>query len=125
MDSSFRFPAGNKEAYRAAARKMTAICKRLGAIRMVECWGDDVPDGKVTDFRRAVDAKEGETVVFSLDRVAFQGGARQGQQGDAGRPGDEGHGHAVRTASEWIYGGFVMLARHRPPDRQMEVSHAE
>ena len=40
-------PAGNKEAYRAAAQKMTAICKRLGAIRVVECWGDDVPDGKV------------------------------------------------------------------------------
>lgn len=37
----------------------------LGASRILECWEDDVPDGKVTDFRRAVQATEDEAVVFS------------------------------------------------------------
>ena len=50
-------PAANKEAYIAHSKEMLPVLKKLGAIRMVECWGDDVSEGKVTDFRRAVDAK--------------------------------------------------------------------
>ena len=58
-------PVGNKEAYREMAAKAVPIFKEHGATRMVECWGDDIPDGKVTDFRMAVKAEPGENVVFS------------------------------------------------------------
>ena len=57
--------SGDRERYRAAAQKFHDMFKDCGAIRQVECWGDDVPDGKVTDFKRAVDAKPDETVVFA------------------------------------------------------------
>jgi uncharacterized protein YbaA (DUF1428 family) len=32
---------------------------------MVECWEDDMPGGEVTDFRRAVQAGDDESIVFS------------------------------------------------------------
>lgn len=58
-------PATNKEAYRAMAAKASAVFRDYGATRVVEAWEDDVPDGKVTDFRRAVKATKDEAVVFS------------------------------------------------------------
>lgn len=58
-------PAANREAYRRHAAGAAPIFKEFGVRRMVENWGDDVPDGKVTDFRGAVKATGDEVVVFS------------------------------------------------------------
>ena len=58
-------PAANKDAYIAHAREFAPLIRGFGATRMVECWGDDVPDGKLTDFKGAVQAKPDEVVVFS------------------------------------------------------------
>ena len=58
-------PEVNKEAYRDVAEKFWAMAKDFGALSQVECWEDDVKDGKQTDFRRAVALEDGEKVVFS------------------------------------------------------------
>jgi uncharacterized protein YbaA (DUF1428 family) len=55
-----------KDAYREMAAKVAPIFREYGATRVVEGWGDDVPDGKVTDFKRSVKATNGENVVFSF-----------------------------------------------------------
>nr|WP_302474185.1 DUF1428 family protein [Roseococcus sp. MDT2-1-1] len=58
-------PAANKEAYRQHAAEAAPLFREFGATRLVECWEDDVPDGKLTDFRRAVQATADEVVVFA------------------------------------------------------------
>jgi uncharacterized protein YbaA (DUF1428 family) len=58
-------PTANREKYRAHAEQGAKIFKENGALKVVECWGDDVPDGQVTSFPMAVKRKDDETVVFS------------------------------------------------------------
>jgi uncharacterized protein YbaA (DUF1428 family) len=59
-------PQDNREAYRRHASEAFPIFSEFGVGRLVEAWADDVPNGKVTDFRMAVNAKEEEEVVFSF-----------------------------------------------------------
>jgi uncharacterized protein YbaA (DUF1428 family) len=58
-------PKANKQKFIDHANKGDSFFMDLGAQRVLECWEDDVPNGKVTDFRRAVQAKDDEAVVFS------------------------------------------------------------
>jgi uncharacterized protein YbaA (DUF1428 family) len=58
-------PTENRERYRRHAEIAAQVFKEHGALSFVECWGDDVPEGKVTSFPMAVKRKEDETVVFS------------------------------------------------------------
>ncbi len=58
-------PTANRDTYRLVAETAAAVFKENGALSVVECWGDDVPEGKVTSFPMAVKRKDDETVVFS------------------------------------------------------------
>jgi uncharacterized protein YbaA (DUF1428 family) len=58
-------PTANKDAYRKHAEAAAVVFKEHGALSIVECWGDDVPEGKNNSLHTAVMRKDDETVVFS------------------------------------------------------------
>ena len=58
-------PTARKEDYRKVAETAARIFKDHGALNVVECWGAEVPEGKLTSFPMAVQRKADETVVFS------------------------------------------------------------
>ena len=58
-------PTAKREKFRKHAEDAAVVFKEHGALKVVECWGHDVPDGKVTSFPMAVQRRDDETVVFS------------------------------------------------------------
>lgn len=103
-------PLANKEAYKTAATRMVEMVKEFGVRRMVENWGDEVPDGKVTDMRRAVQATPEETVVFSWfeypDRAARD--ATNAKMMEDPRMEDMGKDMPF-DGMRMVYGGFETL----------------
>ncbi|MDH7973504.1 DUF1428 domain-containing protein [Sphingomonas sp. AR_OL41] len=99
-----------REAYADFAEKAAPIFREHGATRVVEGWGDDIPDGKVTDFRRAVLATEGETVVFSWiewpDKVTREAGMKKVMEDPRMQPGAEA---MPFDGKRLIFGGFTAI----------------
>lgn len=58
-------PTANKQKFIKHAQDGDSMFIEMGATRILECWGDDVPVGKTTDFRMAVKARDDESIVFS------------------------------------------------------------
>jgi len=101
-------PTNKKQAYRDMAAKAAAVFREYGATQIVECWGDDVPDGKVTDFKRAVKAEAGESVVFSWivwpSKAVRDAGNEKMKNDPRMKPTD-----MPFDGQRMIYGGFEVL----------------
>lgn len=99
----------NKAAYVAMAQRAAGVFRDHGAVRVVEGWGDDVPDGKVTDYKRAVQAVDGETVVYSWiewpDKAARDAGWAKAMADDRMKP----DGDMPFDGKRMFWGGFLPL----------------
>lgn len=58
-------PTARKEAYLRTAQASAEVFAIHGALQVVECWGDEVPEGQLTSMPMAVCLQPDETVVFS------------------------------------------------------------
>lgn len=100
----------SEQSYADFAREAGQIFRDHGAIRVVDAWGDDVPDGTLTDFRRAVAATEGETVVFSWiewpDRAARDAGMKAAMDDPRMRVTTD----IPFDGKRMIFGGFRVIA---------------
>ncbi|CAN5135082.1 DUF1428 domain-containing protein [soil metagenome] len=102
-------PSGNQEAYREMAAKAAPIFIEYGAIRVVETWGDDIPKGKINDFRTSVIATDDENVVFSWiewpSRQVRDAGMAKVMADDRMKP----DGEMPFSGDRMIYGGFATI----------------
>jgi uncharacterized protein YbaA (DUF1428 family) len=102
-------PTGKKQAYHDMAAKAAPILQAYGATRIVECWGEDVPDGKVTDFKGAVKAQPGETIVFSWIEWPSKEVRDAGNQKMRDDPRMKMTDDMPFDAQRMIFGGFEIL----------------
>ena len=103
-------PTANREAYRKHAEAAAVVFKEHGALKLVECWGDDVPDGKLTSFPMAVKKQPDETVVFSWiawsSRAARDAGMKKVMEDPRSKPDVN---PMPFDGKRLIFGGFQMI----------------
>jgi len=103
-------PTAQKERYLEVSETFATLFKSYGALSVVECWGNDVPDGEITSFPMAVKCEKDETVVFSWIVWPSKAARDEGHKAFEGDP-------ALATMSadmpfdgkRMIMGGFEMM----------------
>ena len=105
-------PTAKKEEYRAIAEKAATVFKRYGALTVVECWGDDVPEGKLTSFTMAVQRKDDESVVFSWIVWPSRQAPDEGMKKSMEDPRlQEGMNPMPFDGKRMIFGGFQVIVQ--------------
>lgn len=102
-------PTAMKEEYRRMAAKAAPVFLEHGAQRIVETWGDDIPDGKVTDFKGAVKANADENVVFSWIVWPDKETCKAAQDNMMNDERMQPDGPMPFDGQRLIYGGFVPI----------------
>ena len=103
-------PTANKDAYRDHAAQAWPFFRQHGALRLIETWGEDVPRGEVTDFYRAVQARDDETVVFSWIEWPDRETAEKGWQALSSDPEVEAAmGEMPYDGKRMIFGSFAPI----------------
>jgi uncharacterized protein YbaA (DUF1428 family) len=103
-------PTTNKELYREQAARAAVVFREHGALSVVECWGDDVPDGKVTSLPTAVKCRPDETVVFSWITWPSRAAREEGMKKVMADPRlDPETTPMPFDGKRMIYGGFEVL----------------
>ena len=103
-------PTANREAYRKHAESAAAVFTEHGALKVVECWGDDVPEGKLTSFPMAVQRKDDETVVFSWILWPSRAARDEGMKKAMADPRlEQQMKDAPFDGKRMIYGGFQVI----------------
>lgn len=103
-------PTANRDAYRKHAEAAAPVFKEHGALTVVECWGDDVPQGKQTSFPMAVKCKDDETVVFSWITWPSRKARDEGMKKVMTDPRIQPESNPMPfDGMRLIYGGFEMI----------------
>ncbi|GAB3648631.1 DUF1428 domain-containing protein [Ramlibacter alkalitolerans] len=102
-------PTANRDAYRRIAETGAALFKEFGALSVVECWGDDVPEGKLTSFSMAVQRKEDESVVFSWITWPSKAVRDEGMKKVMADPRMEAMNPMPFDGKRMIFGGFQVI----------------
>ena len=99
----------NRQAYTDFAASMVSYFKERGALRVVECWGDNVPDGNLTSFPMAVKKEADEAVIFSWIEWPDRATADKCMDDMMSGPPEDQPTEMPFDGQRMIFGGFQMI----------------